>query len=159
MVRGRSGASPRPASTSIDRLVTSSALFGVFATRGQHVCVPGRLRQANGHGSIALVDLTLVGQVPMLLRPRIRRVVSIDRGGSGPGRTRDENLRWSVKAVVFKFVHFILLRAGPVTRTAAASDQPRLVPNHYRWRLSGVSALRPEILRVERCHASFRSDA
>src|SRR5437870_760107 len=108
-VRGRSGASPQPTRhDATDRVIT--LLSSVLETRAQHILVPGRLRQAHGHGSIALVDLTLVGQVPMLLRPRIRRVVSIDRGGSGPGRTRDVNLPWSVKAVVFKFVHFILLR-------------------------------------------------
>src|SRR5262249_1094710 len=49
---------------------------GVLDTRAQRVSVPCRARAAIGLSLITLVDLNLMGQVPVLLGPRIQGCVT-----------------------------------------------------------------------------------
>src|SRR5437016_11596086 len=82
----------RPASSRYNRSGCQPSLSSsVLETRAVCILVTGRLRQAIGFGLIMLEDFSLTGQIPMLLRPRIRRVVLC--GGARPSRPPNGDLR------------------------------------------------------------------
>jgi hypothetical protein len=68
--------------------------LGVRESGGPRIFVPSCSRQAIGFGLITPVDLTLMGQIPMLPVPRIRCVAHIDR----PSRTSNVDRRFTLKA-------------------------------------------------------------
>jgi hypothetical protein len=78
----------------------------VLETRGQHIFVAGRLRHAHRLVPIKLVDVTLLGQIPMLPRPGIRRVVQC--GGAGPGWACDVDFRGMLRSFLSFCIEFLL---------------------------------------------------